>query len=296
MNTADQLTKTIQYAALDVLKEFQRVCTRRHLTYYAIGGTCIGAIRHKGFIPWDDDIDVAMPYRDYLQFIDYAKTDLNPKYSIIGPHTCKHYTGCYIKLQNNETTFVEEFAEKYPDRYAGIYIDIFPVHGLPDGNAKVWLVEHISSLQNKLNLRLRFEKDYGDSKQWKITWKICAPLRKIHHFDYYRHKQEIMLAKYPLDCSCRVYFCWRRIPKKNSNSTYKDIFFYDDFCEAVEMPFEDTTIMVPRGYDRYLKMDFGDYMKLPPTEQQVARHPKAIIDLSRPYKYYLQNQKGKQEV
>ena len=73
MNTEDKLSYEIQSAILDVFKEFRRICENNHLVYFAIGGTCIGAVRHKGFIPWDDDLDVAMPYPDYKKFIELGE-------------------------------------------------------------------------------------------------------------------------------------------------------------------------------------------------------------------------------
>lgn len=293
MNTEDKLSYEIQFAILDVFKEFRRICEDNNLMYFAIGGTCIGAVRHKGFIPWDDDLDIAMPYPDYKKFIEVCKTQLRPSYSIFGPYTCKHYSATYIKLQNHETTFIEEFAVKYPDRYSGIYLDVFPIYGLPKSELSRKILERRCQAQNKLNLRMRYEIEDEVTSRGRLVWKACAPLRAIHNYEFYCRQQEKMLAKYPYDCSDKVIFCWRRIHKKNSNFTYKNIFYYEDFSEMLETPFEDTTIMIPRGYDRYLKMDFGDYMKLPPKEQQISRHPKGLIDLAKPYSFYLPNEKGK---
>lgn len=79
------LTRRIQLKELEILKVFQNICRRHGLRYFAIGGTCLGAVRHKGFIPWDDDIDVAMPYEDYLEFQRIAETDLPDNYGILSP-------------------------------------------------------------------------------------------------------------------------------------------------------------------------------------------------------------------
>jgi lipopolysaccharide cholinephosphotransferase len=100
MNTEDKLSYEIQSAILDVFKEFRRICENNHLVYFAIGGTCIGAVRHKGFIPWDDDLDVAMPYPDYKKIIEVCKTQLRPSYSIFGPHTCKHYSATILNAES----------------------------------------------------------------------------------------------------------------------------------------------------------------------------------------------------
>ena len=96
-----------QMKELEILREFQRVCQKYNLKYYAIGGTCLGAVRHKGFIPWDDDIDVAMPVEDYHEFFEVAPKELNSQYEVIGPYTMRHTYGLYNKIHDKETTFVE---------------------------------------------------------------------------------------------------------------------------------------------------------------------------------------------
>ena len=276
----------IQKAALKVLKEFQRICKIHNLSYFAIGGTCIGAVRHKGFIPWDDDIDVAMPYEDYAKFIEICKSDLHKPYSLLGPDTCKHYTSVYIKLQNENTTFVESFVERHLDRYAGIYIDIFPVYGLPKGSRAQNFVSWKCEIQNIINLRMRFPFDEYAFPMWKATWIMCLPLKIALPYDYFTKKQNHMLSLYPFDNSDKVIFCWRDRPKKKSTSTYKMFFFTEDFIKTITVPFEDTEIEIPIGYDRYLTMDFGDYMTLPPKEKRIANHTRSIIDLEKPFTYY----------
>ena len=101
------LTRRIQLKELEILKVFQDICRRHGLRYFAIGGTCLGAVRHKGFIPWDDDIDVAMPYEDYLEFQRIAETDLPESYGILNPHTTKHCRfDYYIKLHDKTTSLM----------------------------------------------------------------------------------------------------------------------------------------------------------------------------------------------
>ena len=98
------LTRRIQLKELEILKVFQDICRRHGLRYFAIGGTCLGAVRHKGFIPWDDDIDVAMPYEDYLEFQRIAETDLPDNYGILSPHTSKHCLFDYYTKLHDKTT------------------------------------------------------------------------------------------------------------------------------------------------------------------------------------------------
>ncbi len=112
----DQVKK-IQLEELKVFFEFQRICKKYDFTYYAIGGTCIGAVRHEGFIPWDDDIDVAMPSEDYFRFIECCKIELSDEFEIMNPLNVCHSSEQYIKLFNTNTTYVEDFAMPYEDRY-----------------------------------------------------------------------------------------------------------------------------------------------------------------------------------
>lgn len=280
-------TSQIQSRALRILRIFQNICDKHGLLYYAIGGTCIGAVRHHGFIPWDDDIDVAMPYPDYRKLIDVCKAELPKPYSIIGPKNCKHYTMIYMKIQDESTCFVEKTVKDYKDRYCGIYIDVFPLFGLPEDEQKREKIRDRNEQLKRLNIRLRFPFSNEDSIQGRLFWLLHAPSKMVHNYSYYTDLQEAELSRYPFDCSDKIFFPWRIKPEKNKRAPYKDVFFYEDFESGVDLQFEDGVIKVPVGYHRYLTMDFGDYMQLPPKDKQVCTHPSAIIDLERSYKDYI---------
>lgn len=287
MDEKEKLVRT-QNVALNILNQFDLICQKYKLKYFAIGGTCIGAVRHQGFIPWDDDIDVAMPIEDYYRFIEIAKKKLKNPLEILNPHYMKHYNGFYFKLQDSSTTFIGIDEKRYPDRYAGIYIDLFPVCGLPKNKLKRKLFIRKCSFYNKLNYKLRFP--FKDNKDLfgKIIWLSLTPLRCVLPFYYASDKLHKLIRNMPFDASDKVLFPWRRIPGKNTG-TYKNVFRRDDFIDTIKVKFEDSTIMIPIGYDSYLKRDFDDYMTLPPEEQRIPRHPKAIIDFERSYKYYYKN-------
>ena len=280
-------TRDIQLKALEILKEFQKICKKHDLLYYAIGGTCIGAIRHGGFIPWDDDIDVAMPYDDYCRFMEVCKSELKKPYSIIGPHNCVHYTMIYSKLQDESTCFVEQTVKKYKDRYCGVYIDIFPIFGLPKSDNKRKQLVNKNERIKRLNIRRRFPISDETNIKGRLYWLLNCPQKLFLKFDYYTKEQENLFAVYKFNYSEKVIFPWRMKPGKDKRGCYKDIFYYEDFKCALQVKFEDGLINVPIGYKRYLTMDFGDYMKLPPKEKQVVMHPSAIIDLNKSFKEYL---------
>lgn len=280
------IRKTQQFA-LEIFKEFKRVCDKNQLRYFAIGGTCIGAVRHKGFIPWDDDIDIAMPAEDYHKFMSVYAKELQEPYSVFLPSDAKHYTMFFGKVQNRNTTFVEETIKDYPDRYIGVNIDIFPVYGLPKAEKKIEQIVWKNELLRKINSKIRLPFGECESIGGKILWILLLPLH-IFPFYFITDLQDKMLSQYSFEKSAKIYFPWRLIPDSDTNSdyTYKNIFYTEDFIETIEKPFEDTVILIPKGYNRYLTMDFGDYMKLPAIEFQTAGHPKAILDFERSYKYY----------
>lgn len=282
------LTRKVQLKELEILKVFQDICKRHSLRYFAIGGTCLGAVRHKGFIPWDDDIDVAMPYEDYAKFKALVKSEMPSYYALHEHDKLKHAAAdYYFNIYDTRTTFIFKEAKKYPDEYIGVYIDVFPVHGLPVEPTKSRSVLFMSDLYLKMNNKLRL----GFSDMWsvksRLLWLVSSPLRLFLPYNYFSHRHEAMAVKYPFGCSDKIIFPWRG-SKSSKEGWYKNVFNYDDFKNVTEIPFEDTTIAVPSGYDRYLVMEFGDYMQLPPEEQRVS-HESVFIDMERPYTYYVQH-------
>lgn len=272
----------IQKAILDVFLAFKKICDDNNLRYYAIGGTCLGAVRHGGFIPWDDDLDVVMPYADYVRFQQIVH-DCDGKYQIVSPDTCLHYSENYSKLQNIETTFIEERYSAFEDRFTGIYIDIFPVFGAPKNAFLRHLHIRKVLLLKIFNIVRRFPFSFLQGKKKALK---LMPFLTLLRFNFFSSLQTKLLAKYPFGCSNLVFFGWRDAPGRKNKKTYKNLFDYVDFASGVEMPFEDTTIMIPIGYKNYLEKDFGDYMVMPAEEQRVSKHPTIIIDLNKSFNFY----------
>lgn len=287
MNNENEAIRKTQQYALDIFKEFRRICEKNQLRYFAIGGTCIGAIRHHGFIPWDDDMDIAMPAEDYHLFMSKYAAELPEPYRIFLPSHAQHYTMSYGKIQNWKTTFVENSIDQYQDRYIGVNIDIFPVYGLPKDEKEVKKIVKINEVLRVINVKRRMPFRECESIKGKLLWFFLLPLR-LFPFHIVTDVQDHLLKKHKFDESDKIYFSWRLEPDTTPGTsyTYKNIFFLDDFIDTTKVPFEDTEICIPFGYDRYLTMDFGDYMKLPPKEKQKAGHPKAIVDFDKPYTYY----------
>lgn len=278
----------IQRIELELYKEFKRICDSHHLRYFAIGGTCIGAVRHKGFIPWDDDIDVAMPYQDYKKFQLIAQRELKEGISLYLPENHKQYNEIFMKLQNDCTTFIQPTQKGSPEDYTGVWIDIMPIFGMPKGKFGQWHMSLICNALRFFNAKHRMPLSMQNRLISRIGWFLDIPIRKIKPFNYYIELIEKIMGKYPFDNSDKVLFGWRKSPNIiDKNYTYKNVFYYVDFKEMLELTFEDTSIAVPYGYDRYLTMDFGRYMELPPKEKRISSHDAMIIDLKKPYKEYI---------
>lgn len=286
MNNLQQV-REIQKIELEIFEEFKRICKKYNLTYFAIGGTCIGAIRHKGFIPWDDDIDIAMPYKDYRKFREFAPEEIGEPFEIYDATERRYSNFGFIKIHNSHTTFIEESCLPYPDRYIGVAIDIMPIYGLPKNPLKKKYCIHLCNYGIKKNRVVRFPFSEEKKLQGKILWLLTFFRRRTEGYNYYLKKIELTLGNYDFCNSNEVIFGWRCLPLiKRKSYHYKLVFPVRIFEKVLEVPFENTTINIPELYDEYLKMDFGDYMKLPPQEMQVPLHKVAILDLEKSYKEY----------
>lgn len=273
----------LQREILIIFKEFDRICRKNNLRYYAIGGTCIGAIRHSGFIPWDDDLDVAMPFSDYIRFMRCAFEEIKEPFGIYISSEYQHGNCGYIKLHNKETTFIEKSVQSYPDRYTGVFIDIMPISGLPKNRLKkIKYIKECAYLKH-MDYSHRYSLKEIEGIKHKFLRIISSIWRSSLKYNYYSSKLLSKLSEYDFDDSDEVLFSWR-IPIIGN---YKNVFPQEIFQEGIEVNFEDTIIKVPKEYDMYLKMDFGEYMKLPPLEEQIPLHDYFKMDFNNSYKNYI---------
>lgn len=277
-----------QSKLLDILKAFIRVCEKHNLTYFLVYGTALGAIRHKGFIPWDDDIDVGMPRKDYEKYIQLQSEYEGTPYFIQTFKTDPCYIYNYAKLRDSSTTFLEN-AFKNHRINQGLFIDIFPVDGMSrevgdrekigKKNKFVWrqvYFSYLPALRRKIHKRTFF-KD--------ILLNIVAGLFYVFDIAHYRNKRvERFVRKVPFEeakmAGIMFGFTWR------INCMDADI-----FRETVKVPFEDIEVRVPKQYDKYLTLLYKDYMKFPPKEQQVGHHYNSGVSLTQGYEDYLKEHK-----
>ena len=285
MEDTSEMIKKIQAIELDIFKAFKSTCERHGLRYFAIGGTCLGAVRHKGFIPWDDDIDVAMPFEDFQKLRALSDTEFGEHYRLFDYRNSKHCINQFFKLHDTRTAFIEELVVPFPDRYTGIWIDIMPIFGLPRSEPaqKKAIKKSDFLLRENYSLRMPFER--CSTTLSKLFWIYNIPKRLAFSWNYSSLQQEKLFAQYQFNSSDKILFGWRRTPADVSRD-YKNVFSYTDFRDCIEMPFEDTKICCPIDYDHYLSTEFGDYMQLPPEEKRVSNHPSVVIDFDKSYQEY----------
>lgn len=276
----------VQHEIINIYKEFSIFCKKNHLSFFAIGGTAIGTIRHKGFIPWDDDIDVAMPMEDFL-FLSNNWNILNSKKYVLRNSTkIEHSPYVFNKIHNIETTMIEKVELYHIDDYKGVFIDVMPLCGIENTYIKSKIKMMINEIVLKIYRKSRIDYSTCKSLIGKVIWVLLYPFRFIFPNNFwYTIWLKLAKSKYLYESKYTGYL-WHEY--YNPNLIFKTSWFKS----YIEMPFEDTTMRMPVGYHEMLTRQFGDYMKLPPEEERV-NHGGGIIDLERPYSFYVEEYKKK---
>mgnify|MGYP002550757736 CR=1 FL=1 len=268
--------RKVQIKILEIMKYIDRICRENNIEYYIMGGTALGAVRHKGFIPWDDDLDIFMTPKNYEKFKTAYFADLKKDdFCLQEWKTAKNYLE-YAKLRMNGTTFIEHSFKDRKDMHQGIYVDIMILHKCPNKKR----------IQKRLFYKCKFVTLVGLSQR---NWEPKTPGQKI----------------------CLLIL--KLLPKKAlCESFYKDIYRFDDmtdgysyfywitpagfkqglfekqmFEETCDIPFEDTELLGSKHIKEYLSYRYGNYMKLPSKEAQKAAVHAEIFDTEKNYTEYI---------
>lgn len=280
-------TKKLWAVQLELLDCLETICKKHGLKYYADGGTLLGAVRHKGFIPWDDDIDVQMFIDDFELFCKFAKKELKPPYFLQYWNTEKGFYPWHAKLRKSDTTCFSEWElEMYPHGNHGIFIDIFPLYNIPDNNIKYkWQTIRLKILQYmfksfEVNRALINNPKNATFKRkivanvWKLislvtsTDKICKKYLSIANMEH-NYTQKVGVTSYTP--GYKKYTWDRRI-----------------FEKTVELPFEDRTISAPHLYEERLTVQYGNWRKI---IKNSANHSTLHFSSDISYKDYLKRLK-----
>jgi len=262
---------------LDVLEKFISICKEHNLTYFCCGGTAIGAIRHHGMIPWDDDVDVFMPRPEYDRFVQIAtQIDLG-KYELVTPYTHDNYPLYFVKLCNRETTLQE--LEDTPCVY-GLYIDIFPIDGAPDDYEQARAMERLfTKTKNKLEAISAHVTFFDYLHLLLIPKEWGRFVRKTIGFFFRNLYRQKLLQQMNNICYKYDYSTSKLVAVYCGSYGPKEVFPKDWLQGTIPFQFEGLTVDLPAGYDQYLRQYYGDYMQLPPAEKRQSHHLKAYFNL-----------------
>lgn len=265
--------RDLQLVELEILKEFIRICKKYKLRYYCLGGTLLGAVRHKGFIPWDDDIDVGMPREDYERFIG-MKDQFNGRYIAEFPGENKDFMYPYGKIYDTSTKLIER---RKPKAKRGIYIDIFPLDGV--GNTQDEALRNFKKVNKKFDLLCKrviiLRKGRRIYKNLAVIMMSCVPefiwntQKMITDIDDMSKQFKFSKCDYVVN----YVGAWHE----------KEIMKREYFGEPKLAKFENVELYIPEKYDEYLTTLYGNYMQLPPPEKRVSHHDYILCDLHKSY-------------
>ena len=258
----------IQKVSLDILKHVTQICEDQSIRYVLAYGTLLGAVRHKGYIPWDDDVDLMMPRPDYEKFIKYAieHKDVFGHLEVMDMRILPNYP--YMIARVSDCNYkIDVRNEK--DCGMGIFIDIYPLDGIGNTYEEgLALLKRTCKYPSLIFLATRKHYHFGTTKGWKkrllkIPVFVYAHLMGKMFFVRKLNNQLLSLdyddSKY-VGCAA-----WANYP-------YLDVYKKEWFYDCIKVPFEDGEFYAPRNYDEILKITYGDYMQLPSEKDRIYHH------------------------
>ena len=275
----------VQEKELGVLKELIKVIEANGIRYCAFAGTCLGAVRHKGFIPWDDDIDILLSRKDYEILRKELYKQLPEYIKKLDYDSSETDIQLYIKFHDTRTTLIEKTVIGNPDRFTGAWVDVFPLDGLPDNPLikRIWYAIYIFLIIS--NTRRRSIKEKITDFRSLIKELYGGFLKKYFSYNYFTNVLESFLSKYDIS-KCKM-STWNVATWAEAKEYIFGKPFEVDFLkDTILVPFEDTMIRIPRRYDDHLTIMYGDYMEFPPESKRNSGHKIAISDMNTPVAYY----------
>lgn len=268
-----------QTELLDILRIFMDICDKYGLRWWASGGTCIGALRHNGFVPWDDDLDVAMPRPDYEKLWSLREEiNKDSRYIITRTSEEKNYHHRVMQLVDTQTTFIHARSAD-EDVEHGVYIDILPMDACAPGKLSYYRQVMNAMIFSVYNIQCLPE--YNDGKAVSRMTDIALKLirRPKARYRIWKHCEKQMV-RYNWETAKQIAHL--------SCDTKSMLHPYDAswFSTVKKHKFEDIEINLPIGAEKYLTQYFGDFMQLPPEKSRHPVHNTKLIDLEHPYTQY----------
>lgn len=261
-----------QLLQLDILKEIHRVCAENNINYFMMYGTLIGAARHEGFIPWDDDIDLVMLRSEYDRFTKVCEDGaLQSKYVIQNCNTDPEFEFTISRI-GMIGTYSDDHSRKNLKSMNYTYVDVFPLDNTPDSpKERKKHAKRIRCWQRILHFRMNYQ--YDNNSKLKLVLKKCLaiPFQCIPLSWYMKHFSKEVTRYNEIETNKCGMLCGRYGYERES---------YDkaDFISPILLKFEDGCFMAPKKYDEILKHIYGDYMALPPEKDRIIRHRVYLVE------------------
>ena len=272
----EAVLKRLHNAEMVILKDFIAICEKYDINYFAISGTAIGAVRHQGFIPWDDDIDIAMLREDYEKFVKVAPQEFGDKYRMMGPDMPNKYYNLQPAMERLGTKFVTDGAWA-SNLEPGIFLDLFIYDNIPEDEKEANKIIKKCKLYKTLYIMrninyFKILKGFPFLQKLKliVSGIIRIGLRLIPNGDRWLYEKYMSLAT-------KYYGKTNRYTALSDPGSDIMGITRDEIFPLVDMPFEDITIKMLNNYDEQLKRHMGDYMEIPPVEKR-TNHSPMILD------------------
>lgn len=278
------ILRKLQLTEIEILGEIERICNEHNIKFCLTGGTLLGAVRHKGFIPWDDDIDIAMSREDFEKFCDICKTKLSKNYYLHYINTDNKYWLTFAKVRKNNT-LLDEKNISHLNVKKGIYVDIFPLDAIQTNSGLLFKVKSKLIKLIQIILVYKIGINFNKNKSNLVRILLFAfPIKFFHKIcNYLMTLDSKKKNKYIVNYSS-IY------------NVKKELFPYDCYFPFVNIEFEGKTFYAPNKYKEILSQVYGDdYMKLPPKEKRITHNPVRLsFDLDNPNEMYVGGE-GKNE-
>ena len=268
--------KKVQGQLLIIAKEIKRVCEKHGINYFLLGGTLIGAVRHKGFIPWDDDLDLGMLREDYEKFLEIAPSELSEDFCLQTMENDPEYGLAFAKVRMNGTVY-REMTDPRIKAHQGFWVDVFPYDNIPDDNAELaQMADRIMDYRTLLLMK-------AGSTPWKVIpvfykrWKSHMRYKKFINRAA-KIPREQLVSDYNKEMKRYNESATARICQQSGGARFgKHPLDRNFLSEFTKLSFEDDEFQCPKRYDEFLRAIYGDYMQLPPEDQRHCTH--GIIEL-----------------